>query len=157
MPPSRGGRPATAGSATRRPRGPGSARWSMRWLPAACVVTASPCSRSLPPPTGLPAPGCGWSFTRPAHGTCHAGPRLREPGGTLNVGGLLFVNRATWAHRLDAVATVVGLDRADLAHARGDRRRAGSSRRPRGDHHLISPGAPPAVGPRAPTPDRSDR
>ena len=35
-------------------------------------------------------------------------------GGTLNVGGLLFVNRATWAHRLDAVATVVGLDRADL-------------------------------------------
>lgn len=30
------------------------------------------------------------------------------------MGGLLFVNRATWAHRLDAVATVVGLDRADL-------------------------------------------
>jgi phosphoketolase len=35
-------------------------------------------------------------------------------GGTLSVGGLLFVNRATWAHVLAAVARVTGLARAAL-------------------------------------------
>ncbi|MGH7265199.1 MAG: xylulose 5-phosphate 3-epimerase, partial [Candidatus Rokuibacteriota bacterium] len=35
-------------------------------------------------------------------------------GGTLSVGGLLFVNRATWAHVLEAVARVTGLPRAAL-------------------------------------------
>jgi len=35
-------------------------------------------------------------------------------GGTLNVGGMLFVNHSTWAHCLDAVASLLGLPRSDL-------------------------------------------
>jgi phosphoketolase len=35
-------------------------------------------------------------------------------GGTLSVAGMLFVNRATWAHCVDAVAAVVGLARGEL-------------------------------------------
>jgi phosphoketolase len=35
-------------------------------------------------------------------------------GGTLSVEGMLFVNRATWAHCVEAVAAVAGLPRADL-------------------------------------------
>ncbi|HSF05264.1 MAG TPA: xylulose 5-phosphate 3-epimerase [Methylomirabilota bacterium] len=35
-------------------------------------------------------------------------------GGTLSVEGLLFANGSTWAHCLDAVARLVGLDRGDL-------------------------------------------
>ncbi len=35
-------------------------------------------------------------------------------GGTLNTGGLLFVNRATWAHCLDAVAVLLGIPRESL-------------------------------------------
>jgi phosphoketolase len=49
----------------------------------------------------------------------HTGPHtlalgFGSQGGTLSVGGLLFVNRATWAHCLDAVSSLVGLERADL-------------------------------------------
>jgi hypothetical protein len=35
-------------------------------------------------------------------------------GGTLSVESMLFVNRATWAHCVEAVAAVAGLPRADL-------------------------------------------
>ena len=35
-------------------------------------------------------------------------------GGTLSVGGMLFMNRATWAHCLDAVDSLLGLRRDDL-------------------------------------------
>ncbi len=35
-------------------------------------------------------------------------------GGTLDVPGMLFVNRATWAHAVEAAARVLGIDRADL-------------------------------------------
>ena len=35
-------------------------------------------------------------------------------GGTLGVGGMLHVNRSTWAHGLDAVAPLLGLDRSAL-------------------------------------------
>jgi phosphoketolase len=49
-------------------------------------------------------------------------------GGTLSVEGLLFVNGSTWAHCLDAVARLVGLDRRDLLTAEEiaalDRRRS---------------------------------
>jgi hypothetical protein len=35
-------------------------------------------------------------------------------GGTLDVPGLLFVNRATWAHCLEATARVLGRPRSEL-------------------------------------------
>lgn len=35
-------------------------------------------------------------------------------GGTLDVAGMLFANRCTWAHAVDAAAAVAGLDRATL-------------------------------------------
>jgi phosphoketolase len=35
-------------------------------------------------------------------------------GGTLDTGGMLFVNGVTWAHALDAVARLLGMDRAAL-------------------------------------------
>jgi hypothetical protein len=38
-------------------------------------------------------------------------------GGTLSVDGMLFVNGQTWAHCVDAVASLVGLDRGDLLSA----------------------------------------
>jgi phosphoketolase len=38
-------------------------------------------------------------------------------GGTLDVSGLLFANRATWAHAVDAAARVLGHDRATLLSA----------------------------------------
>jgi hypothetical protein len=38
-------------------------------------------------------------------------------GGTLSVDGMLFVNGQTWAHCLDAVASLVGRDRADFLTA----------------------------------------
>jgi len=49
----------------------------------------------------------------------HTGPATRalgfvSQGGTLSVGGMLFVNRATWAHCLDAVASLMGLPRDRL-------------------------------------------
>lgn len=49
----------------------------------------------------------------------HAGARTAalgytNHGGTLSVEGLLFVNRATWAHTLDAVAGVLSLPRTEL-------------------------------------------
>ncbi|MGH7393499.1 MAG: xylulose 5-phosphate 3-epimerase, partial [Candidatus Rokuibacteriota bacterium] len=47
-------------------------------------------------------------------GPSTAGLGFRNQGATLSVGGMLFVNRATWAHCLDAVAVVCGLDRAAL-------------------------------------------
>ena len=53
-------------------------------------------------------------------------------GGTLDVDGLLFVNRSTWAHAVDAVARVTGSDRRSLLEPRGDRgaRRADEPARP---------------------------
>jgi phosphoketolase len=39
---------------------------------------------------------------------------FRNHGGTLSVGGMLHVNRATWAHCLDALAPILGLERAAL-------------------------------------------
>ena len=35
-------------------------------------------------------------------------------GGTLDTGGMLFVNGVTWAHALDAVARLLAMDRAAL-------------------------------------------
>ena len=35
-------------------------------------------------------------------------------GGTLDVFGLLFANRSTWAHALDAAAELIGCDRLEL-------------------------------------------
>lgn len=35
-------------------------------------------------------------------------------GGTLDTGGMLFVNGATWAHALDAIARLLAMDRAAL-------------------------------------------
>jgi phosphoketolase len=35
-------------------------------------------------------------------------------GGTLSIGGMLFINRATWAHCLQAAAAVLGCDRTEL-------------------------------------------
>jgi hypothetical protein len=39
---------------------------------------------------------------------------FRNHGGTFSVGGMLYVNRATWAHCLEAVAPLVGLERGAL-------------------------------------------
>jgi hypothetical protein len=44
----------------------------------------------------------------------HTGPRtaglgFRNAGGTLTLGGMLFVNHATWAHCVDAAASLLGL------------------------------------------------
>jgi len=55
-------------------------------------------------------------------GPLHTGPGtialgFSNQGGTLSVEGLLFVNGSTWAHCLDAVARLVGLDRGDLLTA----------------------------------------
>jgi phosphoketolase len=51
----------------------------------------------------------------PLHtGRATAGLGFLDQGGTLNLGGMLFVNRATWAHCLDAVARVLGEPRAAL-------------------------------------------
>ncbi len=52
-------------------------------------------------------------------GPLHTGPGtialgFSNQGGTLSVEGLLFVNGSTWAHCLDAVASVLGLRRGDL-------------------------------------------
>ena len=49
----------------------------------------------------------------------HTGPStlalgFTNQGGTLSVGGLLFVNRATWAHGVEAVASLLKLPREDL-------------------------------------------
>jgi phosphoketolase len=39
---------------------------------------------------------------------------FQNRGGTLDVDGLLFVNRSTWAHVVDAVARLIGSDRRSL-------------------------------------------
>ena len=49
----------------------------------------------------------------------HTGPRtvglgFSNHGGTLNVHGMLFVNRATWAHCVDGATTLLGSARGDL-------------------------------------------
>jgi phosphoketolase len=49
----------------------------------------------------------------------HTGPRtvalgFANQGGTLSVAGMLFVNRATWAHGVDVVASLLNVAREDL-------------------------------------------
>jgi phosphoketolase len=49
----------------------------------------------------------------------HAGPRcaslgFNNAGGTLGLDGMLFVNRCSWAHCVDAVAGLLGVDRRQL-------------------------------------------
>lgn len=54
----------------------------------------------------------------PLHtGPATAGLGFLDRGGTLGLGGMLFVNRATWAHCLDAVASLLGLPRETLLSA----------------------------------------
>lgn len=43
-----------------------------------------------------------------------AGLGYINSGGTLNVSGMLFMNRCTWAHALDEVARILGMQRKDL-------------------------------------------
>jgi phosphoketolase len=51
----------------------------------------------------------------PVHtGRATVGLGFLDQGGTLSLGGMLFVNRATWAHCVDAVARVLGEPRAAL-------------------------------------------
>jgi len=42
---------------------------------------------------------------------------FRNQGATLDLGGMLFLNEATWAHCLDAVASVTGIERGALLTA----------------------------------------
>ncbi len=63
-------------------------------------------------------------------------------GGTLNVGGMLFVNRSTWAHAVEAAARLLGIDRAGLLTAEEVAALDGR-RSPEG----VLVGAEPRVGP----------
>ena len=74
-------------------------------------------------PAGVPRVFLTHSRPEPFLGalrTLDTGPATTEAlgfinrGGTLDVRGLLFANRATWAHAVDAVARVLRRERADL-------------------------------------------
>jgi len=86
---------------------------------------------------------------RPLHTDRTVGLGFRNHGGTLNVDGMLFVNGQTWAHCLDAVASLTGRRREDLLTAEEiaalDRRRT-----PRGviisDPGAVDPDLTPAAG-----------
>jgi phosphoketolase len=66
----------------------------------------------------------------------HTGPRtvglgFANHGGTLSVGGLLFVNGATWAHGLDHAARLLGMPREELL-TEGERRALDGQASPEG-------------------------
>jgi phosphoketolase len=96
----------------RAPRGPREA----------AHVVPEPVRDALYPPTVLPR--VFFSHTRPeallgtlqplGTGPLTVGLGFANHGGTFDTGGLLFVNGATWAHGLDAVARLLAMDRAAL-------------------------------------------